>query len=471
MQVSCKLGSTLELSESLAASLGVTDEIVGLKTTAVLLDKESMKQHGEVVIPFSALASGKLSELLEGSGTEGIPSFELVTTDFSSYLNKYRGEADDDASSSTVHEDDLYTEAFVTLMESSESFDPFEKNALLRFGIDFAEQGNILFRAAFRMTLYSGSEQLFVEALKAIAKILLNENDEQKSSTTLFSLTDFIICADELWDSSDLNSQQYITLVHAIFSGHSSVQALFDLYHNPDFLLAVDGNDDLRGELLLRDLLHLAKRDLELLRPRTPALNEAAEKEDEDVISDNDELLKHAIRLGMHNFAEGISSKPLDKEFVHIIYHMFSSGDRMVLDAVKTSLKQNNSEAVEAMLLREWKIFCRNRAFRNDGDEVDDASHDQDLASATFVRASDRYDGKSFPEPLLSAVTLLAEQGDLTDEKAARILTSFAEGNLLVREIYDQFISFGGLVRYVCLNLLDMDFFIPHTSFLSVNAG
>ena len=48
-------------------------------------------------------------------------------------------------------EGDLHTETFVLLMEKSDEFDPFQKNALLRFGIDNAEQGNILYRASFRV--------------------------------------------------------------------------------------------------------------------------------------------------------------------------------------------------------------------------------------------------------------------------------------------------------------------------------
>ena len=50
-----------------------------------------------------------------------------------------------------MREGALYTETFVELMEKSEEFDPFEKNSLLRFGIDNAEQGNVLYRAPFRV--------------------------------------------------------------------------------------------------------------------------------------------------------------------------------------------------------------------------------------------------------------------------------------------------------------------------------
>ena len=167
-------GSTLELAETLAASLNIKDEIVGLTTTAVLLEDEqssTFKSHGDVVIPFSALASGQLSTMLKKTeGMEGVPSFNLVTSNLDSYLKIYQVAAEvaaevasivesdeeeemsfSDESASTVHEVSLYTEAFVHLMEKSDEFDPFEKNSLLRFGIENAEQGNILYRASFRI--------------------------------------------------------------------------------------------------------------------------------------------------------------------------------------------------------------------------------------------------------------------------------------------------------------------------------
>ena len=84
-----------------------------------------------------------------------------------------------------------------------------------------------------------------IQGLKSIANILLaaeslpsiDENgtvtDPVQTNMTIFGLTDFVIQADELFDTNDLSAQQYATLLNAIFSGHSSVQSLFDLYHNP----------------------------------------------------------------------------------------------------------------------------------------------------------------------------------------------------------------------------------------------
>jgi hypothetical protein len=162
------LGSTLELSETLAKSLDITDKIVGLKTTARLHDEESstFKFHGECVLPFSALASGQLARMIKNID-DGVPSFNLVTSIIESNLGNdpvpsvesMKEEDDEETSygeesssgSEREEEGDPPTETFVWLMEKSDAFDPFQKNALLRFGIDNAEQGNILFRASFRV--------------------------------------------------------------------------------------------------------------------------------------------------------------------------------------------------------------------------------------------------------------------------------------------------------------------------------
>ncbi len=161
------MASTLELSETLAKSLGITGEIVGIKTTAHVHDDESssFKFNGECVLPFSALASGQLARMIKNTD-DGVPSFNLITSNNESCLGndpvpsvEFKEEEDDEetsyweessSSSEREQEGDLHTETFVQLMEKSDSFDPFQKNALLRFGIDSAEQGNILYRASFR---------------------------------------------------------------------------------------------------------------------------------------------------------------------------------------------------------------------------------------------------------------------------------------------------------------------------------
>ena len=157
-QETCNLGSTLELAETLAETLGVRDEIVGLKTTARLLDDETVafKFHGECVVPLSVLASGQLARMIKD--TDIVPSFSLVTSKIESFIDddyllpSTKSEEEDiNDDVSTRREGILHTESFINLMETSNEFTPFEKNTLLRFGIDKAEQSNILFRASFRI--------------------------------------------------------------------------------------------------------------------------------------------------------------------------------------------------------------------------------------------------------------------------------------------------------------------------------
>ena len=162
MAQSCRLDSTLELLEILAVSFNMTEDIVGLKTTALVVDDESFKHHGDIVIPFSSLISGQLSALLhrDGNGIEGIPSFNLVTFSLDSCIeknleNSASAELDESQSkaslSDSVEEGILYTDAFLKLMANSTEFNPFEKNSLLRFGVDNSEQAGMLYGAAFRV--------------------------------------------------------------------------------------------------------------------------------------------------------------------------------------------------------------------------------------------------------------------------------------------------------------------------------
>ena len=121
-------------------------------TNNVTLPLHISLQHGQVVIPFSALASGKLRRIInEAKGVEGMPPFTLVTSDFN-----VAESTDEDSlqsySAVSNQESALYTEAFVELMNTDE-FDVLERNYLLNFGIDNVggEHGNVLYRAAYRV--------------------------------------------------------------------------------------------------------------------------------------------------------------------------------------------------------------------------------------------------------------------------------------------------------------------------------
>ena len=312
-----------ELSETLIASLGITKEIVGLKATGTLLTEEGssiFKEHGDIIIPFSAVSSGRLQQAIKTM--DAVPSFELVTADLDSFTNKsnqgrswkdttdtsvFSDETSHGNESSGLHESMLYTDAFIELMNSSEEFNAIEKNTLLRFGVDNADS-NVLFRAAFRVAVYAENISFFVKGLKDIARVLIGggsnedalllmeEGAAKKSAKTIFGLSEFVIAVDELYECNDLTTGQYVTLLHAIFSDDEDVERLFDLYQNPDFLVACE-TENQRCSLMLRDLLHIGQK-------LTP-------------IESDDTLLKWAIHTGVHNFAASNSDVP--KEFFNIM--------------------------------------------------------------------------------------------------------------------------------------------------------
>lgn len=162
-------------------------------------------------------------------------------------------------------------------------------------------------------SVFTSDPSKFVSGLKSIAKVLLGcrseEADEINSPPTknLYGLTEFVSAADELWESNDLTLEQYIAVIHAILSGHEEAENLFNLHCNPDFILACN-DDELRSDLLRKDIM--------VLGTSIPPIDDGP----------SDELLKHAIYTGLHNFGTELSS-PLPTDFRNIIFHMFSSGD------------------------------------------------------------------------------------------------------------------------------------------------
>ena len=247
----------------------------------------------------------------------------------------------------------------------------------------------------------------------------------KKTALTIVAITDFVTAAKELYDSNDLTEQEYVTLLDAIIVGHASVQSLFDLYHNPDFLLACDSNKDIRGSLCLRDLLHLGKK-LEALKPKSES---------------DDSLLKWAIETGVHNFTTDFSEVP--QEFINIIFHMFSSGDEMVLASCEKFVETGDTKFVLEMLLREWNIYCRNNNFR-----------EEDAMSSPKSFHDKPTNDIGFPDCLLTAIACLVDEGDLTNDAAVALLASYLEGNQLLNDVYEHFIEFG-----------DVDVFLEMVSF------
>lgn len=272
----------------------------------------------------------------------------------------------------------------------------------------------------------------FIRGLKAIANILLNSSPEVDESNeynadspkkmSIFGITDFVISAEELYDSNDLSEQEYVTLLDAIIIGHASVLALFDLYHNPDFLLACDSNEDIQASLCLRDLFHLGKK-LEPLQPQSET---------------DDGLLKWAIKTGIHNFSADVPE--VSQEFINIIFHMFSSGDEMVLSACEKFAETGDTEFVVEMLLREWNIYCRNNIFR----EEDVISSPEQVQQETHACAE-------VPNCLLTAVACLIDEDELANDEAVALVASYLQGDQLLHEVYDHFIEFGNVDDFLMM--------------------
>eukprot|EP00804_Cyclotella_cryptica_P011421 CCRYP_016373-RD/>CCRYP_016373-RD protein AED:0.41 eAED:0.41 QI:0/0.5/0/1/1/1/3/0/754 len=422
---------TFEIAETLSAAFNVSDdvEIVGLTAGVIFTedDDKKLKHHCDIVIPLSFLTSGQLKQIVEAS--ESIPAFRLVTKTFGPFTGQQRRlETEFDGTSyeeDSYGEERVFSDAFVDVMENSDVFTPLEKNVLLRFGIGEVKRGNILYRAAFRVAVFTESPSYFEKGLKAIASVLLGDNNAKEVAKdincpqTIFSLIEFVEVADDLLSCSDLTNEQYVALVDAIYSGHPEVEKIFDLHCCPDFLLACD-SEDFRVSLLTRELLSLAKT--------LPPI----------IAVPSDEQLKWAIHTGLHNFTANLSIAIPD-EFRNIIYHMFSSGDEIILSACKDFVLTNDSKCVESMILREWNIYCHNR----DRFFVPTDMKDFDSTQETIDSGFDAKDQAEVPDLLLTAVAALVDLEEITEDEAAAIVALYMKGNVRLRDIYENFIKNG----------------------------
>ena len=300
-------------------------------------------------------------------------------------------------------------------------------------------------------SIFMGDMTYFAKGLKSVAGILLGADNtsaiddaiiaspRQQTPLTLFGLTDFVICADSLFDSDDLNAQQYTTLLDAIFSGNVVVQSLFDLYHNPDFLLACNADEEMQQELCMRDLSHLARK-LELLQPEPDALSSVPNA----LTNVSDDDLKFAIKTGITAFTETMmADTEVPQEFINIIYHMFSSGDEMILFACQNFVETNDCDGIVDMLFREWDIYSSNRQAEEEKATVE-IGHQPELSLLEADRTNaDDNRPTAFPTCLLTAVGSLVDEQEMSEDAATEILVSFTEGDKLLHDIYDHFIEFG----------------------------
>ena len=253
--------------------------------------------------------------------------------------------------------------------------------------------------------------------MKSIAKVLLDSEDADEKwtppSKTIFGLYEFVSCADELFANKDLTAEQYVAVIDAIYSGHPEVESMFELHMNPDFLLACD-NEDLRGSLLIKDIMALAT-SLSLAQTEP---------------SDNE--LKYAINVGLHNFGASLSD-PLPDEFRTILFHMFSSGDDMVLNACKEFIETDDNDAMEKMIAREWDIYQKNR---------DRFYQPKDVSLGESCYADVPEYGQ-VPDLLVTAVAALVGLDEISEDTAAALIASAMKGNALVKACYDAYMEQG----------------------------
>jgi hypothetical protein len=113
-----------------------------------------------------------------------------------------------------------------------------------------------------------------------------------------------------------------------------------------------------------------------------------------------------------------------------IRYHMFSSGDELVLEACKDFVESNDAEVMETMINREWSIYCKNNKI--------DLKSDASIVAEEFEESN-----KETPAVLSTAVKCLLELNDVTMNEAAAILTSYTKGNQVVADVYETYMNDG----------------------------
>ena len=159
------------------------------------------------------------------------------------------------------------------------------------------------------------------------------------------------------------------------------------------------------------------------------------------VSSVSDDDLKFAIKTGITAFTDTMAADTVvPQDFVNIIYHMFSSGDEMILFACQNFVQTNDCDGIVDMLFREWDIYNSNHPVEEEKAAV---SHESTLLEAERTNADDKQSPTVFPTLLLTAVGSLVDEQEMSEDGAIQILVSFTEGDKLLHDIYNHFIKFG----------------------------
>ena len=136
--------------------------------------------------------------------------------------------------------------------------------------------------------------------------------------------------------------------------------------------------------------------------------------------------------------------------FMFIRYHMFSSGDELVLEACKDFVDSNDAEVMSNMIEREWSIYCKNNQIvpKSDAASVAEDYLEEELEEklkedVASVEPDAKTKNKDIPEVLTTACSCLAELNDVTANEAAAILSSYAKGNQVVSDVYETYMQDG----------------------------
>ena len=112
----------------------------------------------------------------------------------------------------------------------------------------------------------TGDLQYFVDGLKSIADILINQDESASKDgegdgipRTIAGLFNFAVSAETLLRSEELTRYEFATLVHAIFAGCSLAQVLIDIYQNHCFLSKYSSDEYLVKSMRLYDVFSHAK--------------------------------------------------------------------------------------------------------------------------------------------------------------------------------------------------------------------
>ena len=97
---------------------------------------------------------------------------------------------------------------------------------------------------------------------------------------------------------------------------------------------------------------------------------------------------------------------------------------------------------MDSMLQREWAIYCKNRDHFFNESEIEEVTSTGSTAAGGDKRAV-------VPDILLTAVAALVDLDKISEDRAAVLIASVMRGNVLVKEVYDNFMKHGNCDEFL----------------------